>query len=318
MSFGTAMDGTIQRPHDQGARDLARQKAGELVHRTIRSDILLSDWTQTDDDRFTLTLQWPEFHPFHTPLHGRHAPSLIAETIRQAGRLIAHAEYNVPLDHHFLMWDLNYTIEPDLAHTGQDDLPLLVDVTCSAIRRRGIQLTRMTCHMAITRGGRLLATGFGSLTCTSPAAYRRLRGAQLGTVPAPELLDPVAPASVGRTDPANVVLAPTDHPRCWLLRADLSNPTLFARTGDHLPGMVLLEATHQAAIAATAATTGGGFYPTSLSVVYDRYAEYGAPVMIEARPAGAAGDGSHTLHVTGHQQDQRVFFALISGISPSD
>ncbi|MFJ6612842.1 ScbA/BarX family gamma-butyrolactone biosynthesis protein [Streptomyces sp. NPDC091289] len=326
MSISTAMhqEGPRVRPEPAstarthlrvGAAVPPRRAApGQLLQRARPSDVLISDWVRTDTDRFTLTLGWPDSHPFHSPLHGRHAPSLIAETIRQAGRLVAHAEFDVPLDHHFLMRDLNYTIEPDRARTGPDGPPLLLDLTCSDIRRRGARLARMTCHMVITRGGRVVATGYGSLTSTSPAAYRRLRGDRLTALPPARLPAPVPPAAVRRTDPADVVLSPTGDPLRWVLRADPANPALFARPNDHVPGMVLLEAVHQAA---QAAAGPAGFYPASLSLCFDRYAELDAPCVIEARPTADGEPGTACLHVSGHQGDRPVFSARITGIAVS-
>ncbi|MEW2070646.1 ScbA/BarX family gamma-butyrolactone biosynthesis protein [Streptomyces sp. NPDC007346] len=291
-----------------------RAAPGQLLHRSRPSDVLISDWVRTDTDRFTLALDWPDSHPFHSPLHGRHAPSLIAETIRQAGRLVAHAEFAVPLDHHFLMRDLNYTIEPDRAHAAADGPPLLLDLTCSDIRRRGACLARMTCHMVITRGGQVVATGYGTLTSTSPATYRRLRGDRLTALPSVRLPAPVPPATVRRADPADVVLSPTREPLRWVLRADPANPALFARPNDHVPGMVLLEAVHQAA---QAAVGPAGFYPASMRLCFDRYAEFGAPCVIEACPAADGEPGTVCLRVSARQGGQSVFSALITGIAVS-
>ncbi|MEU3609210.1 ScbA/BarX family gamma-butyrolactone biosynthesis protein [Streptomyces sp. NPDC035033] len=306
---------TLTSPRHQGLySSVPRQKAspGQLLRRARPSDVLLSDWRRIGADHFALTVSWPDSHPFHTPVHGRHAPSLIAETNRQAARLIAHAEFDAPLDHHFLMRDLNYTIDPDQALVRADGPPLLLHLTCSEVRRQGPRLNRMTCHTVITRGGRTVATGHGSLTCTSPAAYGRLRGGRLATPPASPLPAPVPPAAVGRVSPADVVLSPTRDPLRWILRADPANPSLFARPNDHVPGMALLEAVHQAA----RATTGPrAFYPTALSLGFDRYAELDAPCLIEAHPAPGEEPGTVALHVTGHQDGHRVFRASLTGIT---
>ncbi|MGW6690370.1 ScbA/BarX family gamma-butyrolactone biosynthesis protein [Streptomyces sp. NPDC054961] len=290
-----------------------------LVHRPTTSDVFLSDWEKTGTDRFAVTLRWPEKHPFHTALHGLQPPTLIAETIRQAGMLIAHAEFGVPLGYHFLMSDLNYTIEPGLLD-ADDHSPVRIDVTCSAVRLRGTRLSGMTCHMVLVRDGRVIATGDGSLTCTSPAAYRRLRGTYADAGPVHSVPDPVHPALVGRTVPDDVLLAPTKDPSCWTLRAPITNKTLFARPNDHVPGMVLMEAVHQAAYAFV---DGIRLYPTSLRLGFERYAEFDAPCLIQAqavsrtRREALSPSDTISLRITGHQSGRRVFLAVLEGLPVS-
>lgn len=291
-----------------------------LVHRPTTSDVFLSDWEKTGIDRFSVRLRWPESHAFHTTLHGLESPTLIAEAIRQAGMLIAHAEYGVPVGHHFLMSHLDYTIEPELLAAGGRS-PVRIEVTCSDVRIRGTRFSGMTCHMAFVRDGRVIATGEGSLTCMAPAAYRRVRGEYADARPFLPVPDPVDPALVGRSDPDDVLLAPTKDPSCWTLRAPTANKTLFARAHDHVPGMVLLEAVHQSVFALAGSIR---LYPTSLRLGFDRYAEFDAPCLIQARPVSrtrpealSPGDDTICLSVTGHQEGRRIFDALIEGIPVS-
>ncbi|MFE4635834.1 ScbA/BarX family gamma-butyrolactone biosynthesis protein [Streptomyces sp. NPDC056773] len=284
-----------------------------LVHRPDTSEVFLSHWERTGDDRFNVTLRWPENHPFHTALHGFRSPALIAEAIRQAGILISHAEFGVPLGHHFLMSDLNYTIEPELVE-ADDDSPVHIDVTCSDIRRRGTRFSGMTCHMRLVRGGRVIATGDGSLACTSPGAYRRMRGEFADARPVLPVPEPVHPSLVLRTEPKDVLLAPTRDPRCWTLRSHTENTTLFAHPNDHVPGMVLMEATHQAAFAVAGSTR---LYPTSLRLAFERYAEFDTPCLIQAQPVTRNRDNTLSLSITGHQSGRRVFLALLEAIPVS-
>lgn len=290
------------------------------MHRPNTSDVFLSDWEKTGIDRFSVMLRWPKDHAFHTMLHGLDSPTLIAEAIRQAGMLIAHAEYGVPVGHHFLMSHLDYTIEPELLDSG-DHTPVRIEVTCTDVRLRGTRLSAMTCHMSFVRDGRVIATGEGSLTCIAPAAYRRLRGEYADATPFLPVPDPVHPALVGRTDPDDVLLAPTKDPSRWILRAPTANKTLFARANDHIPGMVLLEAAHQAVFALAGSIR---LYPTSLRLGFDRYAEFDTHCLIEAQPVSkmrpealSGGDDTICLSITGHQAGRRIFHALLEGIPVS-
>ncbi|WP_328304642.1 ScbA/BarX family gamma-butyrolactone biosynthesis protein [Streptomyces sp. NBC_00435] len=283
-----------------------------LVHRPDTSEVFLSDWERTGTDRFNVTLRWPENHPFHTALHGFRSPAVIAEAIRQTGILLSHAEYGVPLGHHFLMSDIHYQIDPELLEdTGS---PVHMDVTCTDINRRGTRFSGMVCHMTVVQDGRVIATGGGSLTCTSPGAYRRMRGEFADARPLLPVPEPVHPALVLRSDPSHVLLAPTRDPRCWTLRSHTANTTLFARENDHVPGMALLEASHQAAFAVAGTTR---LYPTALRLTFDRYAEFDTPCLIQAQPVTRTRDNTLSLSITGHQSGRRVFLALLAGIPVS-
>ncbi|MCM1970628.1 ScbA/BarX family gamma-butyrolactone biosynthesis protein [Streptomyces sp. NPDC002812] len=284
-----------------------------LVHRPDTSEVFLSTWERTAPDRFNVTVRWPENHPFHTALHGFRSPAVIAEAIRQTGILLSHAEYGVPLGHQFLMSDIRYRIDPELL-AADSGAPVHIDVTCTNINRRGTRFSGMVCHMDVVQGGRVIATGGGSLTCTSPGAYRRMRGEYADARPLLPVPDPVQPSLVLRTDPSHVLLAPTMDPRCWTLRPHTTNTTLFAHKNDHVPGMVLLEATHQAAYAVAGATR---LYPTSLRLTFDRYVEFHSPCLVQAQPVTRSRDNILSLNVTGHQSGQRVFHAHLEAIPVS-
>ncbi|MFD5144646.1 ScbA/BarX family gamma-butyrolactone biosynthesis protein [Streptomyces sp. NPDC058401] len=284
-----------------------------LVHRPDTSEVFLSDWERTGTDRFNVSLRWPENHPFHTALHGFRSPAVIAEAIRQTGILLSHAEYGVPLGHQFLMSDIHYRVDPELLGTDGDS-PVHIDVTCTNIKRRGNRLSGMICHMTVVQDGRVIATGGGSLTCTSPGAYRRMRGEHADARPLLPVPEPVHPALVLRTDPAHVLLAPTRDPRCWTLRPHTTSRTLFAHENDHVPGMVLLEASHQAAFAVAGTTR---MYPTALRLIFDRYAEFNTPCLVQAQPVTRSRDNTLSLSVTGHQSGRRVFLAVLEAIPVS-
>ncbi|MFJ7270908.1 ScbA/BarX family gamma-butyrolactone biosynthesis protein [Streptomyces sp. NPDC099050] len=284
-----------------------------LVHRPDTSEVFLSAWKRTAPDRFDVTVRWPENHPFHTGLHGFRSPAVIAEAIRQTGILLSHAEYDVPLGHQFLMSDLQYRINPDLL-AADDDSPMHIDVTCTNVNRRGTRFSGMVCHMDVIQSGRVIATGDGSMTCTSPGAYRRMRGEYADARPVLPVPEPVHPSLVLRTDPSHVLLAPTLDPRCWTLRPYTTNTTLFARKNDHVPGMVLLEATHQAAFAVAGPTR---LYPVALCLAFERYVEFHSPCLIQAQPMARSRDNTLSLSVTGHQSGQRVFEAHLEAIPVS-
>ncbi|MET9479460.1 ScbA/BarX family gamma-butyrolactone biosynthesis protein [Streptomyces sp. NPDC006638] len=299
-------------PSGPSAPPLTTTVPKEFVHRAAVAEVLLTGWRRVDATHFAVTAQWPRLHGFYSAVLGRHDPLLTAETIRQVGSLLSHAEFGVPLGHQFLMRDLSFTVDPrHLAVTGVPaDLEL--DVRCSQIRRRGSELASMRYEAVVHRDGQIVATGGASFACASPAVYRRLRGGRAGTESSaqrPPLGTPVPPPDVGRTTPFDVVLSPTDDARVWQLRTDTTHPVLFDHPVDHIPGMLLLEAARQA----TLVTLGAGDRVlTSFTGSFDRYAELDLPCHVEARVLPEDFAGLASVLVTGHQEGEQVFSCVVS------
>ncbi|MGD9485956.1 ScbA/BarX family gamma-butyrolactone biosynthesis protein [Streptomyces sp. TRM70308] len=281
----------------------------EFVHRAAVAEVMLTDWQRRDGGRFEVMAQWPRGHSFFTPVGDHHDPMLAAETIRQVGSLLAHAEFGVPLGHHFLMRDLAFTVRPAHLLVGDAPAALDLDITCSDVSRRGRQLTGMRYDAVIRRDGQVAATGSASYTCTTPAVYRRLRGARgvLGGGPVLPLTAPAAPESVGRRSPVDVVLSPGGRAGRWQLRVDTRHPVLFDHPVDHVPGMVLIEAARQAAAALLGRPD---FVPAAVESEFSRYAELDAPTVVEARRAEPGEGGS--VVVTGYQDGEPLFRSTVS------
>ncbi|MER7057056.1 ScbA/BarX family gamma-butyrolactone biosynthesis protein [Streptomyces sp. NPDC000351] len=282
----------------------------EFVHRASVAEVMLTDWERVDDTHFTLSAQLPRMHGFFTALDGCHDPLLLAETIRQAGILLAHAEFGVPLDQQFVMWDLAIDLEPGHLLVQSAPASLDITVTCTEIKRRGTNLAGMHYTTVIRRDGAVAATGGATFTCTSPAVYRRVRAARVGDdAPAPiPLTSPTAPQTVGRLSPTDVVLSPASQPDHWQLRVDTHHPVLFDHPVDHVPGMVLLEAARQAAVA----FLGRSCLPTGITSEFARYVELDAPCMIEVCRLPSEAHGEERLLVTARQDGAVVFTSAVT------
>ncbi|MEF9905052.1 ScbA/BarX family gamma-butyrolactone biosynthesis protein [Streptomyces sp. P9-A2] len=311
-----------------GALTVTRVTA-ELAHRTRAADIFPTEWVRLSELDFRVTAHWPADHSFFGPVDDlRQDPMIVAETLRQTTMALAHAEFGAPLDTHFVMWDLGISTVPSELLLADAAEPVTVDVVCSEVRRRGRGLSSMRTTMEFHRAGRLVARGTGSMGCTSPAAYRRLRAGQPGSPGSPGTaippLPPVPHELVGRHRAEDVVLARSDRPGTWLLRVDTSHPVLFARPNDHVPGMVLFEAARQAA---TAATGGRVFLPSDLASSFSRYTELDSPCLLEtevfdkggaddeARSPDRGDDGDEgevTVRVFGLQNDEPVFTVTLA------
>ncbi|MEV0243514.1 ScbA/BarX family gamma-butyrolactone biosynthesis protein [Streptomyces sp. NPDC050674] len=287
----------------------------ELAHRTTETDVFPTRWTRISDTRFRFTAHWPAAHPFFGPVDDRHQdPMVVGETLRQASMVLAHAEFGAPADTHFVMWDLTVRLDPSALLLTDAAEPVEVDVVCSEIRRRGRGLAGMRTTMEFRRAGRFVARGTGSTGCTSPGAYRRLRGDRLNALDTPvPLLPGTAPRIVGRARPEDVVLAPADRPGVWRLRVDTGHPVLFPRPNDHVPGMVLFEAARQAA---TAASGLHPFLPTTMTAGFARYAELHSPCDVETEIL-AGRPGETTVRVSGRQDGESVFTATLTTARPA-
>ncbi|MFJ7078057.1 ScbA/BarX family gamma-butyrolactone biosynthesis protein [Streptomyces sp. NPDC098781] len=284
----------------------------EYVHRVSVAEVFLTGWEADGEDSFVVRAQWPRSHALFTPVGGHQDPLLLAESIRQIGSLLAHAEYGVPFGHQFLMWDMSFTataaaFEADLAPT---DIEL--HTRCHDIVRRGGTIAGMRYEVSVRRAGLTVATGGASFSCTSPAAHRRLRGGR-PTTTGRALPAPVDPAEVGHTSPEHVVLAAAAVPgeARWELRVDTGHAVYFDHPVDHVPGMVLIEAARQAARAATGRPRA---LLLGLDAEFTRYAELDAPCWIEADVADTGAAGERRVRVSGVQRGERVFGAELLSV----
>ncbi|MFC8293437.1 ScbA/BarX family gamma-butyrolactone biosynthesis protein [Streptomyces sp. NPDC057242] len=284
----------------------------EFVHRASVAEVMLTDWKRTGDDRFVVSAQWPRGHSFFTAVDGHHDPLISAETIRQAGCLLAHAEYGVPLGHSFLMWSLDFAVCPDGLLVDDAPASLDIEITCSDVKRRGRSVAGFRYDAVVRRNGRIAATGSADFTCVPSKVYTRMRAERLAPGrPRIPLTAPTAPQTVGRISPTDVVLSPTGEQNSWQLRVDTRHPILFDHPVDHVPGMMLLEAARQA----TVATLDRPALALGLTSTFTRYAELDAPCLITARrlPGTSAGD---SVLVTGHQEGEPVFSTTVTAAAP--
>ena len=114
----------------------------ELVHRAAVAEVMLTSWQRLDDTHFGMTAQWPRGHSFFTPVEGvHHDPLIAAETIRQIGSLLAHAEFGVPFGHQFLLEELSLTVHPEQLRVGGTPAALDLEVLCKEVKKRGNRLT---------------------------------------------------------------------------------------------------------------------------------------------------------------------------------
>ncbi|MEU9255516.1 ScbA/BarX family gamma-butyrolactone biosynthesis protein [Streptomyces sp. NPDC048270] len=288
----------------------------ELVHRAAVAEVMLTGWHREDDTHFRVEAQWPRSHSFFVPIDGEyHDPLMITETIRQAGVLLSHTEFGVPLGYQFLVREIGLTVHPEHLEIHDTPASLDIEVTCFDMKFRGERLSGMSYDAVVRREGLTVATGRITFTCVSPAVYERVRprrvfSADHRTV---ALTAPTAPQNVGRTSPADVVLSPIGHSNRWLLRLNTRHPVLFDHPVDHVPGMLLLEAARQGA---AAVLNRSSFLPLSVRTQYKQYTELDEPCYIEAHRIGpATPGGDERVRITGYQGGELTFSSLVTAAS---
>ncbi|MFE4972419.1 ScbA/BarX family gamma-butyrolactone biosynthesis protein [Kitasatospora sp. NPDC056651] len=288
--------------------------AKEYVHRACHAEVFLTGSEQLNDTTFAVTAQWPRAHTFFsTPDGTGHDPLQAAETIRQAGIYLAHTRFGIPLDHKFMMWNLDYTTLPNQLLIGAAPTDLTLEVQLLAQPRRIRTTVDFTLETVVRRGPHLAATGCARFTTIPDSTYQRLRrGRHDAGLPSASAVtsEPLPPARVGRLRPCDVVLTPADAPGSWHLTPDFWHPILFDHANDHIPGMVLLEAARQAANALSSPVT---VTPTAAATTFHQYAEHDAPTMITARQTPGEDQDALTTTVTGHQHGQPIFTTVLTG-----
>lgn len=285
----------------------------QYVHRAAIAEVLLSSWQADAGDSFSVTAQWPRNHAFYTPVAGYRCqdPMLGAETVRQAGLLLAHAEFGVPLGHQFMVSGLSFETTPEALEVSSTPTDLELQVTCHDIVRRGNHLSGMRYEVKFFRDGVPAGSGQAKYTCMSPSVYRRLRADRV-LDPLPRLT-PECPVAVGRTDARDVVLTPFDG-GSRQLRVDTSHPALFDHPLDHVPGMLLLEAARQAALAASFPES---VLPVALESQFLRYTELDQPCAVTTERGQTGNDGRTPINVTATQEGEAVFTSTVT-VQPVD
>ncbi|POX56991.1 adhesin [Streptomyces sp. Ru71] len=277
-----------------------------LVHRARREDAFVTGWQRAGaEGSFVVSGRWPAHHPFFPPVDGTYDPLLVAETMRQAGILIVHAGYAVPVGYQFLLSTFRYSCATELLRVDAGPADIDVLVQCSDIEWRKLRPQSMRIAMTVRRGGNVVARGLFVAKFISPSIYVRLRGER--AVPRTWVSDavPVPPAPAGRTRAEDVVIAPAAEPGQWLLRVDTTHPTLFQGRKDHVPGMLLFEAARQTAQVLHAPSP---FVPACGEIAFHRYAEFDSPCLIQAERLPSQG----AVRVVGKQDGAPVFSSVFT------
>lgn len=320
-------------PHETVGNCITEPVRGRVpqhyVHKTNASEVYLRSWTGLGEDHFRIDALWPDAHPFYR-VADTLDPLLLSETIRQTFPLLCHAAYGVPLGDQLIWERFSYLIlEPADAPVRGRDVEL--HVRCYDISYRGSRPTALSMWMTVTRDGVPVARAETRFAVMAKRVYQRLRGAYAdiptamsNAVPVPRPV-PVRPARFHRARTDDVLLTASDADGAQWLRVATDHPLFFDHPVDHVPGMLLLEAAHQAAIGAGSApdpagTGAPGAEILSLSCDFKRYVELDSPCALftEELPVDAsAASGNRRTAVKAVQNDLVAFTAELTTTAPS-
>ncbi|MEU8587549.1 ScbA/BarX family gamma-butyrolactone biosynthesis protein [Streptomyces sp. NPDC048664] len=293
-----------------------------LVHRHALSEVFLTDSVRLDEDHFVAAAQLPPSHAYYTDhlTAGRPDPLLLLECCRQAETHAVHAHFGAPLGTKFVLREWSMTVA-DAARTpvATGPVPVTVEATTQNPQWVAGTLRGLGYRMRVSSSGQPLCDVAMRVQYVSDGVYAKLRGRAAGTAPTSESYRGarstglVAPGSVGRARPENVVLldpvrggdAVTSR-----LRVAGGHPSLFDHPQDHVPGMVLMEAGRQAALLSAGTFTGEGarrWGVAGLRASFGAYAELDAPLTVRAhRPEPQEGEGRRHVRIDFEQDGRAV------------
>ncbi|GAA0570376.1 ScbA/BarX family gamma-butyrolactone biosynthesis protein [Paractinoplanes ferrugineus] len=233
------------------------------------------------------------YYAAHTaPANQRLDPMLVLEACRQAHNYLAHTYFDVPGDAAFILNAFALRLAPDAYTRMPPTGTALLEMTLPApgAQRAGSRTRSLTLEFALVLGDDPIGRASISVGYASAAAYRTLRTRCRGdAVPTSADLPPadrtgsVPPPAVGRTEPADVLLADLTGDRARLI-VPVEHTGLFDHPLDHVPGTLLIEAARQLATALSPDPRSAVL--RSMSATFQTFAELDAPVELTSTALG--------------------------------
>ncbi|GAA4214204.1 ScbA/BarX family gamma-butyrolactone biosynthesis protein [Microbispora amethystogenes] len=283
----------------------------ELVHKSAAERVLLTDGVRQTPDSFIIAAMLPRDHClYQQDDSGWTDPMLPTEALRQAGYYIQHRFYGVPETHKFILGGVTLGIDGTAPPSPAPWLPVNLRVTCTPTAKWTSRRLCMRLEVEVSVAG--VVCGHGSLLsqAVDPRVYQAIRGRKAASAPhesVPFFGCPLSPGEVGRRRKEDVLLADDGNADGWLLRLDDSNTEMVDHHVDHVPGMVVLEAFRQAALAAARPPAGLRASVVGLRSEFAAFCELGTPVRITASPQrGCLAADRMMVHVVAEQDGDEV------------
>ncbi|WP_104088664.1 ScbA/BarX family gamma-butyrolactone biosynthesis protein [Arthrobacter sp. GMC3] len=217
-----------------------------LVHRSAISEVFITDIDHHSANHVLMGAQWPRWHVFYGANLAGTDSALMAETLRQAVIALSHTR-GVPLNHQFLLPHMDITVtNPRL--DGSRPAEVSVELTIRQIQGSSGIPSQLDVDARFVVAGTEIGQGNASARILGAAAYERYRSRRapadaLETTTQTGLLEPYI---VGHHSIRNVLLGSLLGSQRWPLVVDQTHPIFFDHPLDHVPGMLLIEASRQA------------------------------------------------------------------------
>ncbi|WP_051945036.1 AfsA-related hotdog domain-containing protein [Streptacidiphilus rugosus] len=274
-----------------------------LAHRPDTLEGLMNGTTAALPQEFGLSLSLPEDHPLYTDGDSRHHDLHVpVEVLRRSALFVAHRYFRVPAERPVVFAATEIEAAPvDAWRRGAGAGPahLELDLVLEPADVVGGVPRGLECRAALRIDGADSGSAAARLVFLMPKVYQnhRRRGRALssadgetsGSASSAAFLTgvpaPVEAGRVGRADPANVVVGDCEEgPNDTLVlqvAAEPGHPVYAEGAPDHVPSVVLLEASRQTSL--LHAATLGGFSPadsvlTRWSASFQGFAEPDLPL----------------------------------------
>ncbi|MBG0740129.1 hypothetical protein IV500_12135 [Paeniglutamicibacter antarcticus] len=204
-----------------------------LVHKDSSAAVLLTSAVREEPGHWFFGVSLPRDHSTSSQSSSGIATILGTELMRQTALAFAHLDGGVPLGSSFLLHEISFSWNHDPALLpGHPMLEAVLEVHAHQAKMRKGLLSDLQLWGSLTSDGVLLGTGYGDLSCLSPALYKAIR----------RNAPPVEPVNTGAV---GTVLDGVRNNGSSLEAALVWNwqdPFLFDHFSDHLPGMLLGQA----------------------------------------------------------------------------
>ncbi|MFD5326440.1 ScbA/BarX family gamma-butyrolactone biosynthesis protein [Streptomyces sp. NPDC127092] len=290
----------------------------ELVHRDSLGEVFVTDLRRgSDPGSYLAAAQLPRSHAYygdHMLRPHAYDPILLLEAARQAALAGAHAFFDVPRSHKFILTHLRiHLAHPELTTVGGSAFPVRMDIRTGNIKLRENRTVGLDYEVRLSIGDVMIGQASVGLRFKSPESYTRLRTSNRNGRALPSSASPIGqitgtlvdPTLVGRCSPENVVLLDAescDAMATATLHVPGGHPSMFDHPQDHIPGMVLAEAARQLALYTALDMCGisaARTLLTDLSVTFTKFGELDEKTTMSAFIESRRGEDQDVYYTQG-------------------
>ena len=277
------------------------------VHKRSLDNVLVTEIRACANDRFICAGRLPTAHGFFNDAGRRphHDILFFTELGRQASLAVTHAFLKVGLDDVFIFEGSHAALADTVWRSprpASDSVAIEIRIQ-DLTRRKNDAIARVVTEHTMWIGSHPVFSGTGAFTIQPAAVYQRLRRRHA----------PVADLDAARHDPNAACSARGSHslrPNVTIsapsrgesaneftssIVVDQTHPYFFDHPCDHVPGMLLLEACAQLAVAAHRESTGlHVFGIAAYATTFTQFVDCDSPVTLTAQVNATPGlNASH-------------------------